>query len=81
MVEDLGREVATAGAQLEHDNLVGEELKMEADLLPQIDQEIDDPSAEDDDGELFNPQDIDFNEVERLRTKVAKLESLLTQQP
>jgi len=28
-------------------------------------------------GELFNPQEIDFNEVERLRTKVATLESLI----
>ena len=29
------------------------------------------------DVELFNPQEIDFSEVERLRTKVASLESLL----
>ena len=27
--------------------------------------------------ELFNPQEIDFSEVERLRTKVATLESLM----
>ena len=32
------------------------------------------------DEELFNPQEIDFSEVERLRTKVATLESLLTDQ-
>ena len=34
---------------------------------------------EQNDEELFNPQEIDFSEVERLRTKVATLESLLTE--
>lgn len=32
---------------------------------------------ENDEGELFNPQEIDFSEVERLRVKVATMESLL----
>ena len=30
-----------------------------------------------DEAELFNPQEIDFSEVERLRDKVGQLESLL----
>ena len=50
-----------------------EEVK-NADLSPMI---IEDDNNAEDEGELFNPQEIDFSEVERLRTKVATLESLL----
>lgn len=51
-----------------------EEEEAKAGEFNQIIMEHDQNDA---DVELFNPQEIDFSEVERLRTKVASLESLL----
>ena len=51
-----------------------EEAKHQPELLPDLQCEGVEES------ELFNPQEIDFSEVERLRTKVATLESILANQ-
>ena len=52
-----------------------EEVKNASDLLPELNVENEEESET-----LFNPQEIDFSEVERLRTKVATLESILAKQ-
>ena len=55
-----------------------EEIKAEGDEVNQGLQDL--LNAEEDEAELFNPQEIDFSEVERLRTRVGQLESLLSNQ-
>lgn len=52
-----------------------EEIKNQPDLLADLQDENEEESDV-----LFNPQEIDFSEVERLRTKVATLESILSGQ-
>ena len=52
-----------------------EEVKNQPDLLADLQDENEEESDV-----LFNPQEIDFSEVERLRTKVATLESILSGQ-
>ena len=61
---------------------VEEEYKEDSSFNPLAIENVDDVEGADDDdeGELFNPQEIDFSEVERLREKVATLEQLLLNQ-
>lgn len=40
---------------------------------------FEDDKIEEDNEEIFNPQEIDYGEVERLRNKVGTLESLLSE--